>query len=159
MQNFFELLFLHSNVKIKAQKSFAFARCMTKISKIGVQRMQKVLHSLFAFARCVQSYLSCRKSFDYAPYLGLRSSSACRGMLLCPFSSFIPLFLMPEQWPTISQSLHFFNPTSFQLTCRLSVGSASPANNFPASTRPLKLSKPPKTISFQGDHDLLVWQK
>ena len=30
---------------------------MTKISKIGVQRMQKVLHSLFAFARCVQSYI------------------------------------------------------------------------------------------------------
>jgi len=28
---------------------------MTKISKIGVERMQKVLHSLFAFARCASS--------------------------------------------------------------------------------------------------------
>ena len=30
----------------------------------------------------------------------------------------------------------------------LSVGSASPPNNFPASTRPLKLSKPPKNYLF-----------
>ena len=40
----------------------------------------------------------------------------------------------------------------------LSVGSVSPPKNFPASTRPLKLSKQPKKTSFQGDLDFVVCQ-
>jgi len=43
--------------------------------------------------------------------------------------------------------------------CRLSVWLGSPPNKFPASTRPLKLSKLPKKTSFQGDFDYIGCQK